>query len=194
MPFPTPRPQHPLPRPSTTRRHHPRKRRARGGAPTCSTSCLTGPGGITASTHPPTSKLVRGRVREQRRPSRWIQMQLQQEHQALTGEMHRAMSQVNSRVDDIEKILGENSSVMLGTAKGSAWTLTLDQAHKILVGMDASDEFRERREGTMATQDGKAADDGRPRRTGGPRSGHQQSCSSHLRASQGGEIPGKLCP
>ena len=42
----------------------------------------------------------------------------------------------------------------VGKAKGSVWTLTLDQAHKILVGMDASDEFRERREGTMATQDG----------------------------------------
>ncbi|CAE7442002.1 unnamed protein product, partial [Symbiodinium microadriaticum] len=37
----------------------------------------------------------------------------------------------------------------VGKAKGSVWTLTLDQAHKILVGMDASDEFRERREGTM---------------------------------------------
>ena len=46
--------------------------------------------------------------------ARTLQHQLQQERQVLTGEIQRAMSQVNSRVDDIEKVLGDK----LGDAVG----------------------------------------------------------------------------
>ena len=46
--------------------------------------------------------------------ARTLQHQLQQERQVLTGKIQRAMSQVNSRVDDIEKVLGDK----LGDAVG----------------------------------------------------------------------------
>ena len=46
--------------------------------------------------------------------ARTLQMQLQQERHVLTGEIQRAMSQVNSRVDDIEKVLGDKLSDAVG--------------------------------------------------------------------------------
>ena len=38
--------------------------------------------------------------------ARTLQKQLQQERQVLTGEIQRAMGQVNSRVDDVERVSG----------------------------------------------------------------------------------------
>ena len=38
--------------------------------------------------------------------SRTLQMQLRQEREVLTGDINKAMTQVNARVDDIEAVLG----------------------------------------------------------------------------------------
>ena len=54
--------------------------------------------------------------------ARTLQMQLQQERQVLTGEIHRAMSQVNSRVDDVEKALGDKISDAVGMLQELAVT------------------------------------------------------------------------
>ena len=54
--------------------------------------------------------------------ARTLQMQLQQERQVLTGEIHRAMSQVNSRVDDVEKALGDKISDAVGMLQELAAT------------------------------------------------------------------------
>ena len=54
--------------------------------------------------------------------ARTLQMQLQQERQVLTGEIHRAMSQVNSRVDDVEKALGNKISDAVGMLQELAAT------------------------------------------------------------------------
>ena len=54
--------------------------------------------------------------------ARTLQMQLQQERHVLTGEIHRAMSQVNSRVDDVEKVLGDKISDAVGMLQDLAVT------------------------------------------------------------------------
>ena len=54
--------------------------------------------------------------------ARTLQMQLQQERQVLTGEIHRAMAQINTRVDDVEKALGDKISDAVGMLQELAVT------------------------------------------------------------------------
>ena len=73
------------------------------------------PGGMTDSTNLEENVTMEAIART-------LQMQLQQERHVLTGEIHRAMSQVNSRVDDVEKVLGDKISDAVGMLQDLAVT------------------------------------------------------------------------
>ena len=73
------------------------------------------PGGMTDSTNLEENVTMEAIART-------LQMQLQQERHVLTGEIHRAMSQVNSRVDDVEKALGDKISDAVGMLQDLAVT------------------------------------------------------------------------
>ena len=67
--------------------------------------------------------------------ARSLQLQLQQEHFVLSGEIQKAMPQVNSRVDDIEA----------GDAVDQAWGETLtklrDVVRELQIDIDTEDAF-----------------------------------------------------
>ena len=96
--------------------------------------------------------------------ARTLQHQLQQERQVLSGEIQRAMSQVNSRVDDIEKVLGDK----LGDAVGMLQDLAgvqKKQGEKLETVAAETQDPREshRRPGVPPTTDRSREEEGAPR-------------------------------